>query len=153
MRKKNNLPAATHADAVGYCRPPRNTQFQPGCSGNPKGRPKGSRSALAIFQDIIRQKITVTENGRTRRIPVVEAMLRRLLNDALRGDEKALKLCLPLIERYGEFPDTTETLDDMLAEDKAILARYLPKMADGACGSSPRENQNGPDHAGADEDT
>jgi hypothetical protein len=151
---KDKNPASPHpTDAVGYRRPPRHSQFQPGCSGNPKGRPKGSRSALAIFQDIIRQKITVTENGRTRRIPVVEAMLRRLLNDALRGDEKALKLCLPLIERYGESPDAAVTLDDMLAEDKAILARYLLKPADGAPEAHPPANDHGSDNDGAGEDT
>ena len=48
---------------VGYGRPPRATQFQPGKSGNPKGRPKGSRSVADILREIIGQKIKVTENG------------------------------------------------------------------------------------------
>ncbi len=40
--------------AVGYCRPPEATRFAAGKSGNPKGRPKGSRSVGAILPDIMR---------------------------------------------------------------------------------------------------
>jgi Family of unknown function (DUF5681) len=67
---------------VGYRRPPKATQFAAGKSGNPKGRPKGSRSVGAVLKDILQQKIAVTENGKTRRIPALEVMLRRLANDA-----------------------------------------------------------------------
>ena len=74
---------------VGYGRPPKATQFAAGKSGNPRGRPKGSRTVGAILQDILSQKIAVTENGRTRRIPTLEVMFRRLVNDAVRRDAAA----------------------------------------------------------------
>jgi Family of unknown function (DUF5681) len=81
---------------VGYRRPPKASQFMPGKSGNPKGRPKGSRPVGAVLQDIIRQKVAVTENGKTRRIPVIEVMFRRLANDAMWSDPRAMKLLLSL---------------------------------------------------------
>jgi hypothetical protein len=90
---------------VGYRRPPKASQFTTGKSGNPKGRPKGGRSVGEILKEVIRQKVAVTENGNTRRIPALEAMLRRLANDAMRSDPKARKLLLQLIERY---PDSHE---------------------------------------------
>ena len=92
--------------AVGYRRPPKATQFTAGKSGNPKGRPKGSRPVGAVLQDIIRQKIAVTENGKTRRVPALEVMLRRLVNDAMRSDPRAVKLLLSLVDRYAESPET-----------------------------------------------
>lgn len=90
---------------VGYRRPPKATQFAAGKSGNPKGRPKGSRSVGAVLKDILQQKIAVTENGKTRRIPALEVMLRRLVNDAMRSDPNAIRLLLSLIDRYSDSPE------------------------------------------------
>jgi len=111
---------------VGYGRPPKASQFVAGKSGNPRGRPKGSRSVGAVLQDIIQQKIVVTENGKTRRIPALEVMLRRLANDAMRSDAGATKLLLSLIDRYADATETKLHLGEMLAEDRDILAQYLP---------------------------
>jgi len=116
--------------AVGYRRPPRATQFAAGKSGNPRGRPKGARTVGAVLQDIMRQKIAVTENGKTRRIPALEVMLRRLANDAMRSDPRAMKLLLALIDRYSDSPETALRLGDILAEDWEILAQYLQKPVD-----------------------
>jgi len=114
---------------VGYGRPPKATQFRAGKSGNPRGRPKGTRSVGAVLRDVIRQRIAVTENGRTRRILVLEVVLRRLANDAMRNDPKALKLLLSLIDRYAESPDAEHHLEEVLTEDRAILMRFLQQPA------------------------
>lgn len=114
---------------VGYRRPPKATQFTAGESGNPKGRPKGSRPVGAVLQDIIQQKVSVTESGKTRRIPALEVIIRRLANDAMRSDPRAIKLLLSLVDRYGESSETALQLREMLAEDEAILAQYLREPA------------------------
>jgi hypothetical protein len=103
---------------VGYRRPPKATRFTAGQSGNPKGRPKGSRSVGAMLQDIIQQKIGVTENGKTRRISALEVMLRRLVN------------LLSLVDRYGDSPEAALDIAEVLADDRAILAQYLQEPAD-----------------------
>jgi hypothetical protein len=132
---------------VGYGRPPEATQFAAGKSGNPRGRPKGSRTVGAILQDILSQKIAVTENGRTRRIPTLEVMFRRLVNDAVRRDAAALKLLLPLIDRYAASPETELRLGELLAEDQAILSQYLSSppgsVSDGA--NEPEKERQGDD--------
>ena len=86
---------------VGYRRPPKATRFKKGKSGNPRGRPKGSRDIGNVLLDVTRQKISVTENGRTRRMPALEVMLRRLTNEAVQNDQGALKLIFTLMERYA----------------------------------------------------
>jgi hypothetical protein len=127
MPDRKNSQASDYV--VGYRRPPKASQFMAGKSGNPKGRPKGSRTVGAVLQDIIRQKIAVTENGKTRRIPALEVMLRRLANDLMRSDPRAIKLLLSLVDRYGDSPEAALRLGDVLAEDWAILAQYLQQPA------------------------
>ena|SRR5882672_8637917 len=123
MRKRKNPKAPAYV--VGYGRPPKATQFAKGESGNPRGRPKGTRTVGAMLQEILRQKIAVTENGKTRRLPALEVILRRLANDAMRSEPRALKLLLALNDRYGESAHTDLQLDDILAEDREILASFL----------------------------
>jgi hypothetical protein len=125
MAQRKSLKSSNYA--VGYARPPKATQFKVGKSGNPTGRPRGARGVGSILQDVIRQKIAVTENGKTRRIPALEVMLRRLANDAMRSDPKALKLLLSLVDRYAESPSVDVDINEILAEDKAILAEFLQR--------------------------
>jgi hypothetical protein len=56
-------------------------------------------------------------------------MLRRLVNDAMRSQPAALKLVISLFDRYGQSPETAIHLNEVLLEDKAILANYLPQPA------------------------
>ena len=75
---------------AGYRKPPKNTQFVKGQSGNPNGRPKGSQNLATLLNKIARQRVQVTENGRSREITKFEAILVQLVNKALRGDVSAI---------------------------------------------------------------
>jgi Family of unknown function (DUF5681) len=125
MRKQSAK--RNHRDyEVGFGRPPKANQFKPGKSGNPRGRPKGTRPVGAVLQEVLRQRIPVTENGRTRRLPALEVMIRRLANEAMRSEPSAIKLILSLVDRYTETAEATLSIDEVLAEDRAIIERYLP---------------------------
>lgn len=47
---------------IGYKKPPKNGQFKKGQSGNPKGRPLGSKNKKKVFNDVLSQEITLA-NG------------------------------------------------------------------------------------------
>jgi hypothetical protein len=130
---------------VGYRRPPEATQFTTAKSGNPRGRPKGSRPVGAVLQDIMRQKVVVTEGGKTRKLSALEVMLRRLANDAMRSDQRAIKLLLSLVDRYAESAETAIQLREILAEDEEILAQYLREPARGIPEPRPTADEEGSD--------
>jgi hypothetical protein len=45
---------------IGFQKPPKNTRFAKGQSGNPLGRPKGSHNATTVFDKACRERIRVT---------------------------------------------------------------------------------------------
>jgi Family of unknown function (DUF5681) len=94
-----------NSDEVGHGKPPKHTQFVKGQSGNPKGRPKGSQNLATLLVKIGRQRITVSENGRTRSIPKLEASMIQLMNKAVSADLKAIRLVVDLAKAVQTDPN------------------------------------------------
>ena len=61
----------------------------PGNSGNPKGRPKGSKNFSTLFAEELAQTVTLTENGKRKKMPKQQALAKQLVNKALSNDQKA----------------------------------------------------------------
>ncbi|MCB1462279.1 MAG: hypothetical protein KDJ90_07580 [Nitratireductor sp.] len=112
---------------VGYAKPPKQHQFKPGHSGNPRGRPKGKKNLKTELQEALSERVSVrTGDGRKRKVPAISAVVRVNLQRALSGDANAAKLIFGLLDRYappdasdGDAPDLTFGN----VEDK--LDRYL----------------------------
>lgn len=88
----------TASSGVGYCRPPVGRRFQKGQSGNPAGRPKGSRnrpkpSSSGEFQALILEEayrlIKVRVNDEETSMPIARAVLRSMITKAAKGDVRA----------------------------------------------------------------
>jgi hypothetical protein len=94
MRKKVRNRRARYA--IGYGRPPTSSQFQPGQSGNPKGRPKGTRNASSMARDALERTTNVKVKGAWRKMTVRKAAYLRVGEKAAAGDAKALDYLLSL---------------------------------------------------------
>ena len=79
---------------VGYGKPPQRTRFKKGQSGNPKGRPRGSRNATTILNEALQERVVVTTNGRQRSATKLEVIFTQLVNKAAQGDHRATQLLL-----------------------------------------------------------
>jgi hypothetical protein len=76
-------------DYVGHKRPPFARRFKPGQSGNPSGRPKGSKNAKAVFLAIAHRKVRIREGGKLKYLTQLEVMLQAMALKAMKGDAKA----------------------------------------------------------------
>ena len=76
---------------IGYGKPPKHSQFPKGHSPNPKGRPKRAKTTAAIIREALKEKVTITENGKRREINKLEIIIKRAVNDAAKGDARARK--------------------------------------------------------------
>jgi hypothetical protein len=115
---------------VGYKRPPRHTRYRPGQSGNPRGRPKGTRNLATDLGEEIAERIPIREGERRLRVSKQRAMLKALVAKALKGDTRAASIVLQLVERIVT-PEITRAgpADDDLSEDEdAILERFIDRQ-------------------------
>lgn len=78
---------------VGYGKPPRHTRFRKGQSGNPRGRPPGSKNLATIVGEALEQKVVVNDNGRRRKISKREAMITQLVNRSAQPILKPSRFC------------------------------------------------------------
>ena len=107
---------------VGYGKPPRHTQFEKGQSGNPRGRPSGSKNLATLVTEALNDTVIVVENGRRRNIPKREAFVKQLVNRSTKADWRAAKILLdiaPDVESQSA-PETVES--SFSAEDEKVIA-------------------------------
>src|SRR5216684_5885090 len=102
---------------VGYKKPPAHTRFQKGKSGNPRGRPKGSSNHLTVLRRVLDQKVTVTEDGKRRKITKIEAAMTQLLNKAALGDSRATQAMLKVVALLGLRPEQSKPGLKFIIED------------------------------------
>lgn len=79
---------------VGYRKPPSNTRFKKGQSGNPAGRPKASRNIATLLAQELNKPVRVVQNGHSKRITKKQALLIQMVNKAASGDFRFLTLLL-----------------------------------------------------------
>ncbi len=114
--------------AVGKGKPPKGTQFKPGQSGNPAGRPKGSKSWKAVIEAELSSEIGLKEHGVDLKVSKMEAVAKRLVADALAGDPRALGELLRQLNKYFGEPTTAEAKDLPASEaDVRLLLKYAQK--------------------------
>jgi len=85
---------STKGEAIGYGRPPSEKQFVKGRSGNPKGRPKGSKSLATLMGKALNEPVVVNENGRRKTITKGQAIIKQLVNRGAAGDARSIQLLL-----------------------------------------------------------
>jgi hypothetical protein len=77
---------------IGYGKPPKDTRFRNGVSGNPAGRPRGVPNLTTVLYRVLREKVVINENGVAKVVTNQEAIIRQLIGKAKSGDLVAMRL-------------------------------------------------------------
>ena len=113
---------------VGFGNPPEHTQFKPGQSGNPKGRPKGTKNLRTDLGEELAERITVTEGGKQLFISKQRAMLKSMMAKSIKGDTAAARALINLIIGL-EMVDVKDKQTEALgSDDLEILAEFKKRL-------------------------
>ncbi len=113
---------------VGYGKPPRAHRFQPGQSGNPKGRPKGSLSTLSILSDELAKPISANIGGRAVTMTRRRALVRRFIEKGLAGDLRAIALLIKWDATTGSSDGAIAgRASDLSPAEDALLNEFFAK--------------------------
>ena len=76
------------------------TRFQPGQSGNPRGRPaKPRRPNISAFEIVLDKRVAATVGGKERELTIEEVLQQQTLRDALAGKRMAIRKVLKMIAK------------------------------------------------------
>jgi hypothetical protein len=145
-RKRSNAPQSLNTDPsdqdyrVGPGRPPKEYQFKPGQSGNPKGARRKPRSIAldlkALFERALNRKVTLRQGEQQKIFTKAAAGIEQLVNQFVRGDRHARRDLLVHAEKFGvdlvagQGAALEQTVAAALsANDEALLADYVRRHA------------------------
>ena len=126
MKKRLRRPQLEDEYKVGYGKPPKETRFKPGQSGNPKGRPKNSKNTFELLQKEVDKQIILKEGGKEVKLTKKQAMLRHLINKAVQGDTRSMFFLFnQLLSLDVKEEEKIKLVEDISETDKEILMNFL----------------------------
>ncbi len=132
---------------IGYGKPPKHSQFKKGRSGNPVGRPKGTKNLKTDLAEELQEVVHLREGGQSKQVSKQRAMLKALMARALKGDPRAADLILKIIFRLLEV-NVPEEEAELSLDEHAILDDYeaeiIRKAQRKSTGSRRRTNKKKP---------
>lgn len=131
---KKRAGTAKKADyEVGYKRPPAQTRFKPGQSGNPKGRPKGTPNHRTTVNKVMNEKVSIREGDKIRRVNKFEAVLQAQTNKGMKGDARSAGMVINVMTKTGLLGDQGDPIKASEPAANSNVAYPMPpkKMKQG----------------------
>ena len=113
---------------VGYGKPPQNTRFKKGQSGNPRGRAPGAKNMKTLLTKALNELVVVTDNGGRRMVTKREAIVTQLVNRSAKADFKAIQILLGMLRDIGGESDSHPSDPTFTEADQQIIARIKARL-------------------------
>jgi hypothetical protein len=111
---------------VGYGKPPKKCQFKPGQSGNPSGRPKGTRNFQVELLEELAELTTIQEADRNVTISKQRACIKALVAAAMDGNMRACDVVLSFCARCDSASSENEG-EELASEDREIVDAFTAR--------------------------
>lgn len=115
---------------VGYGKPPKHSQFKPGQSGNPSGRPKKAKTIADAFSKLARKVVTVPTKNGNKRMSMLDLIANKHFGMAANGNHKSTEIVLRALIPTEANHDNN--IDDLLLEFREKNARIADENQDPA---------------------
>jgi len=115
---------------VGYGKPPRHTRFEPGRSGNPRGRPPSAKNIKTLLSKALNELVVVTEPGGRRKVSKREAIVTQLVKRSAKGDYKAIQILLGMLRDIEGDTDAHSSDAAFTEADQQIIQRIRSRLRD-----------------------
>ncbi len=116
-------------EPIGYKRPPRKHQFQPGRSGNPKGRPKGAKGLRQILQGEFSQRMQIMEGDKPLKVSKLQLIVKRELEKAMAGNQRAIEHVISLnIQMFGLGTDEPREDEELTLGEQLYIEAIMKRL-------------------------
>ena len=135
---------------IGYAKPPEHSRFRKGRSGNPRGRPrrtKSDRLTRLVLQEAYRS-VTVREGERTTTLPAIQAVLRSQVALAAKGNgpaQRFLLVTLGAIEKTESTAMLERAAEKPPLSDLEVARRIAFALEKGRRELEPKKREQDPD--------
>jgi hypothetical protein len=124
MSKKKQKPSYE----VGRGKPPQSGRWVKGQSGNPGGRPKGSKNFSTMIQNESRRTVRINTPDGTRTVTKLEAALMQMGNKAAQGHLPSQREFFNLVQRSEETSSAEGKQFNLEEADEPVKKSLLKQM-------------------------
>ena len=119
---------------VGKGKPPKQSRFKPGQSGNPSGRPKGRTNHVTELREEMARTVQVNSRGKAETITVTRAVFRTVIQQVLAsGNTLAMARLFNVGAQLGAFGDheTPQSEPPLSDLELALFSEMLTELEGG----------------------
>lgn len=112
----------------GYGKPPVAGRFKSGQSGNPGGRPKGSKNLRTLIKEEGGKKVVVQEGGRRKKVSKMGLAVTQLMNKAAQGEARFVGLALDQMHNAEAATAGDSHAGEFAEADRQVIDYFLQRV-------------------------